>query len=146
MDYYHVLGVKPSDGADTIKAAYRKLAKQYHPDANPGSQTAARKFEEIAEAYAVLGDPEKRKNYDETEKKIKEERQKAAPGRSSGQTMTGMAGADFQNMSATFEQFFGFPPGGVKTGEKKQNATKNTKTNPMDMSELFERYMGIKKQ
>ncbi len=63
-DYYEVLGVDRSADDKKLKAAYRKLAKKYHPDANPGDKEAEKKFQEIGEAYAVLSDPEKRKLYD----------------------------------------------------------------------------------
>lgn len=64
-DYYDVLGVSRSASDADIKSAYRKLAKQYHPDKNQGDEKAADKFKEIGEAYAVLNDPEKRKLYDQ---------------------------------------------------------------------------------
>lgn len=64
-DYYDVLGVSRSASDADIKSAYRKLAKQYHPDKNAGDEKAAEKFKEIGEAYAVLNDPEKRKLYDQ---------------------------------------------------------------------------------
>jgi curved DNA-binding protein len=65
-DYYRILGV-PRNASDTeIKKAYRKLAMQYHPDRNPGKEKwANEKFKEINEAYGVLGDPQKRKQYDQ---------------------------------------------------------------------------------
>lgn len=63
-DYYRLLGVAESASADEIKKAYRKLAKQYHPDANPNNKEAADKFKEIGEAYGVLSDEAKRKQYD----------------------------------------------------------------------------------
>ena len=61
-DYYKVLGVSDTATAKEIGRAYRKLAKQYHPDANPGSEE---KFKEVSAAYDVLGDEAKRKEYDE---------------------------------------------------------------------------------
>jgi molecular chaperone DnaJ len=64
-DYYAVLGVSSTSGADDIKKAYRRLAKRYHPDANQNDPKAADRFKEISEAYQVVGDPEKRKQYDE---------------------------------------------------------------------------------
>ena len=63
-DYYEVLGVDRNADEATIKKAYRVLAKKYHPDANPGDKEAEKKFKEASEAYAVLSDAEKRKQYD----------------------------------------------------------------------------------
>lgn len=63
-DYYKVLGVAKGADAKEIKKAYRKLARQYHPDVNPNNQPATDKFREISEAYEVLGDQEKRQIYD----------------------------------------------------------------------------------
>lgn len=64
-DYYEILGVDRSADEQTIKRAYRKLAKKYHPDTNKGNAHAEAKFKEATEAYAVLSDPEKRKEYDQ---------------------------------------------------------------------------------
>lgn len=63
-DYYEVLGVEKNATGDEIKKAYRKLAKQYHPDVNDDKDTASEKFKEASEAYGVLGDEQKRKKYD----------------------------------------------------------------------------------
>ena len=64
MEYYKILGVAKTASADEIKKAYRKLALKYHPDKNPGSKEAEAKFKDINEAYAVLSDEKKRKEYD----------------------------------------------------------------------------------
>jgi DnaJ-class molecular chaperone len=63
-DYYGLLGVSKSADADEIKKAYRKLARKHHPDVNPGDPEAEERFKEIAEAYHVIGDPERRAAYD----------------------------------------------------------------------------------
>ena len=64
-DYYEVLGVEKNADEAAIKKAYRVLAKKYHPDMNPGDAEAEKKFKEASEAYAVLSDPDKRKQYDQ---------------------------------------------------------------------------------
>ena len=64
-DYYEVLGVPRDADEDALKKAYRKLAKKYHPDANPGDKEAEAKFKEASEAYSVLSDPQKRQQYDQ---------------------------------------------------------------------------------
>jgi len=64
-DYYEVLGVSRTASPDQIKSAYRKLAKKFHPDHNPGNKTAEARFKEVQAAYETLSDPQKRKMYDE---------------------------------------------------------------------------------
>ncbi len=67
-DYYAILGVDPKADDDAIKKAYRRLAKKYHPDANPDSPRAAERFKEIGEANGILSDPARRKKYDQMRK------------------------------------------------------------------------------
>ena len=64
-DYYEVLGVSRDADDAAIKKAYRQLAKKYHPDMNPGDKEAEKKFKEASEAYAVLSDADKRRQYDQ---------------------------------------------------------------------------------
>ena len=64
-DFYNILGVSKDTSPDDIKKAYRKLARKYHPDLNPGDKAAEQKFKEINEAYEVLGDPKKKAEYDQ---------------------------------------------------------------------------------
>lgn len=84
-DYYEVLGLSRQANDDEIKKAYRKLAKQYHPDSNPGDAEAEKKFKEASEAYAVLSDGDKRRQYDQF-------------GHSAFEGGAGGGGFDFNNM------------------------------------------------
>jgi molecular chaperone DnaJ len=101
-DYYEVLGVSRNATSDEIKKAYRKLARKYHPDANPGDKDAEAKFKEISEAYVVLSDPEKRAGYD-----------RFGHAGADGQGFGGFEGfGDFGGLGDIFEMFFG---GGGRT-------------------------------
>ena len=93
-DYYEVLGVDRNADDDALKRAYRKLAKKYHPDINPGNKEAEEKFKEASEAYSVLSDPEKRKQYDQFG-------HAAFEGGGAG----GFGGFDFTNMNDIFGGF-----------------------------------------
>ena len=64
-DYYAILGIKKTATADDVRKAFRKLARKYHPDVNPGDKKSEEKFKELSEANDVLSDPKKRKIYDQ---------------------------------------------------------------------------------
>ena len=85
-DYYEVLGIKRDASDKDVRQAYRKLARKYHPDVNPGDKSAESRFKEINEAYEVIGDPEKRKKYDElgSNWKMYEQAQRAGGGAGAG--------------------------------------------------------------
>jgi DnaJ-class molecular chaperone len=101
-DYYATLGVAKTVSAKEIKQAYRRLARKYHPDVNPGDKAAEARFKDVNEAHEVLGDPEKRKKYDElgANWRMYEQAQTRGPGGQpfGGQWTTG-AGGGFRPMS-----------------------------------------------
>src|ERR671914_651310 len=86
-DYYATLSVPKTATEKEIKQAFRKMARKYHPDVNPGDKSAEARFKEINEAYEVIGDPEKRKKYDElgSNWKMYEQAQRAGAGAGSAQ-------------------------------------------------------------
>jgi molecular chaperone DnaJ len=106
-DYYEVLGVSKNASADEIKKAYRKLARQHHPDANPDNKEEAEaKFKEISEAYVVLSDPDKRAGYD-----------RFGHAGADGQGFGGFEGfGDFGGLGDIFEMFFGGGGGRRRSG------------------------------
>jgi curved DNA-binding protein len=79
-DYYKVLGLEKGAAAEEIKKTYRKLAKKYHPDTNPGNKASEEKFKEVSEAYEVLGDKDKKAKYDELYDDMKSGRFRAGAG------------------------------------------------------------------
>lgn len=132
-DFYQVLGVAEKATQDEIKKAYRKLAKKHHPDANPGDASAAERFKEIGEAYSVLSDPEKRKQYDQMRRfgGLGFGRGRPGPGPSGGyRPPDGGEGFSFDdlqggfgNISDLFSSLFDLgrkgQPGGAPSGKQK---------------------------
>lgn len=110
-DYYEVLGVSKTAGDSELKKAYRQLAKRYHPDTNPGDKEAEAKFKEASEAYAVLSDAEKRKQYDQFGHAAFE--QGGGPG--------GFGGFDFSDMGDIFGDIFGDLFGGGRSSRRAYN-------------------------
>ena len=139
-NYYTILGVGQSDSVGVIKAAYRELAKKYHPDLNPGDTCAQVKMQEISQAWETLGDVEKRKKYDESlsvgGKKRATFTDGQAKAHASGRAMTQ---EDFMNITKGFESIFS--PGAIKetVGRKTQ---KNVRTSLKD-SVFFEQVIGF---
>ena len=115
-NYYEILGVSKTATSDEIKSAYRKLAKQYHPDFHPGDKAAAEKFKEINEANAVLSDEQKRKQYDY---------ELDHPGMSGGNPFGGFGGGGMGGFEDIINSMFGggSPFGGSSHfgGEQKRN-------------------------
>ena len=110
-DYYEVLGVSRDADDATLKKAYRQLAKKYHPDMNPGDAEAERKFKEASEAYAVLSDPDKRRQYDQFGHAAFEG---GGAGGAGGFGGSDFSGADFSDIFGDiFGDFFG---GGRRSG------------------------------
>ncbi|MGQ0484725.1 MAG: molecular chaperone DnaJ [Hyphomicrobiales bacterium] len=108
-DFYEILGVGRNADEKELKAAYRKLAKQYHPDANPGDKTVDHKFKEINEAYDVLKDPQKKAAYDRFGHQAFEGGMGGARGAGGG---AGFGPEFTSSMSDIFEDLFGVSMGG----------------------------------
>ena len=117
-DYYEVLGVDRGADEATLKKAYRKLAKKYHPDINPGDKEAEKKFKEATEAYGILSDPEKRKMYDQYGHAAFENGGGAGAG-----GFGGFGGFDFsgQDMGDIFGDIFGDLFGGGRRSGRANN-------------------------
>ncbi|MBD5480392.1 MAG: J domain-containing protein [Lachnospiraceae bacterium] len=142
MDYYRILGLAETADMEAVKKAYRRLAKECHPDAYPGDKKAEERFKQITEAYAVLSDAEKRKKYDK-ERVRTGKRQKTASDRRPGRQPFRPEG-----FGSGFEEFFSFA--GIQPKHNHESQAQETETkqkakrNPIDTSGLFERYMGFK--
>ena len=126
IDYYQLLGVDKNASPEEIKKAYRKLARQYHPDVNPSNEEAKKKFQQVNEANEVLSDPEKRKKYDQYGKDWKhaEEFEKARHQQSQRQYTYSADPGDYNDsytegdFSEFFESLFG-GAGGRKSRDVK---------------------------
>jgi len=139
-NYYAVLGCKPTDSADTLRKAYRTLAKRYHPDLNPGDKIAETKMQEIGQAWEVLGDEEKRKKYDsELSSAPRKKPFNTAAAPRSNRPMTQ---EDFCNMSKAFDDMFSKD---AIRGASQSKPKSSNPVSPMDTNAFFEQFMGVNK-
>ncbi len=134
IDYYNVLGLQKNATADDIKKAYRKLAKQFHPDANPNDDTAKKKFQQINEANEVLSDPENRKKYDKYGKDWQHSEAFEQQARQRQQYSQQFGGNDSDGgFSDFFSSMFGGGGGRRSTGKQKgQDLNANFQLNLSD--------------
>ncbi|MFZ0407569.1 MAG: J domain-containing protein [Cyanobium sp.] len=112
-DYFKVLGVERGADADTIKRSFRKLARQCHPDVNPGDQGAEARFKEISEAYEVLSDPDKRRRYEQFGQYWN---QMGSPGAGAGAEVDFGRYGNFDDFINDLLGRFGGAPGGFGSG------------------------------
>lgn len=135
MNYYQVLGVAENADTEAIKRAYRKLVKECHPDTHPGSKKAEERFKQVSEAYAVLIDENKRREYDG--------KNRSGKGVSKNQPRNKRQTVRMDDFAKEFYDLFGFAAGNNAAGG--QNTPKEEKRrNPIDTSGIFEKYMGFK--
>jgi curved DNA-binding protein len=107
-DYYKILEVGKSASSDEIKRAYRRLARKYHPDVNPGDKQAEERFKEINEAHEVLTDPQKRAKYDQLGASYHQWQRRGAPGGFDwSQWMSGFPGGTRVEYASSFDDIFG---------------------------------------
>ncbi len=124
-DYYQILGINKNASAEDIKKAYRKLARKYHPDLNPGDKTAEARFKEINEAQEVLSDPEKRSKYDQFGQYWQQVGQGATSPRSGAGVGVNVGGYDFSQYS-NFEDFISEILGRAGAGASSKNYSYRT--------------------
>ncbi|WP_411680949.1 J domain-containing protein [Clostridium thailandense] len=140
-NYYEILGVDRNASQDEIKKAFRKLAKQHHPDVNHGTSESEEKFKKINEAYNVLNKENLRKEYDlkidggeknNINPRTREKRKEAEK--------NNYQNINIDDIEKSFENFFGFNP------KSKEKVNKENKKNPIDTTDIFEKYFGFKKK
>lgn len=139
-NWYQIMEISEKATGQEIKAAYRRLAKKYHPDIHGNDKSYVDKFNDIREAYQILGNADKRQKYDQRRGQYHREstknRQKAKADRQTAPDF------NFEKMNQNFENFFGFNP---DTKDITREDKVKMKKNPLDTTDMFERFMGIKR-
>lgn len=146
MNYYEILGVSTEANENEIKSKYRKLAMKYHPDRNPDDKKAEEMFKKVSEAYEILGDKEKRKEYDKKISKTGEEKQNSEKKKAG-------AGGDARKGAEAFYRNFSANPQDIKNmfekafnvDEMKNPDKEKMKAHKESMEKSFENFFRPKK-
>lgn len=133
-NYYEVLGVSRTASQEEIKKTYRRMARQYHPDLNPGDKAAEAKFKDVVEAYETLSNPELRKEYDEKGRSKTAEKPSQKKSEASSDVFTQDI---YDQMMEHFQDFFD-----VEKQAKAKAESAAKKRNPLDAGDLFQSYFG----
>jgi DnaJ-class molecular chaperone len=155
-DYYSLLGIPKNAPDKDVKAAYRRLARKYHPDVNPGDKAAEARFKEINEAFEVLSDAQNRKKYDQYGSDF-ENAEAFARARQQSQQQSGSYGRgargspftmdetqDMGDLNEVFESLFRGMGGGARTGGRRARAKRQDIEHPIELS-LEDAYNGTKR-
>lgn len=140
-NWYRILEISERATEQEIKAAYRKLAKKYHPDTHLNDKSYVDKFNDISAAYQILGDADKKKEYDRNRGQQKHQ-ESMEHGQEVKPEQNTAFDFNFNNMNKNFESFFGFNP---ETKDITKEDKMKMKKNPLDTTDMFERFMGIKR-
>ncbi|SDP16886.1 J domain-containing protein [Clostridium gasigenes] len=145
-NYYKTLDISVNATKDEIKKAFRILAKKYHPDRNVNNENALRNFQEINEAYEILGNEDSRKEYDKKISSSKQSNSKDTNSKNNKSSNDNRKSQDksdsMADLNKYFESLFGFD---ANTNNIDKDKLKNQK-NPIDTSNMFEGFFNIKKK